>query len=96
MIFLASPVSPSVSFSSERCSECGADLATFADLITQESFTWRLKSESVQAKAFGFIAANKLDFVKVSSAPARLFFPLHCRANATPSRRTSRFLEWPT
>lgn len=40
-------------------------------LITQEQFTWRLKSVSVQAKAFGFIAANNLNFVKVSS-PLRL------------------------
>ena len=40
-------------------------LIPFEVLITQEAFTWRLRSESVQAKAFGFIAANKLSFVKV-------------------------------
>ncbi|KAM0750211.1 hypothetical protein T439DRAFT_247618 [Meredithblackwellia eburnea MCA 4105] len=38
-------------------------------LITQEAFTWRLRSVSVQAKAFGFIAANKLDFVKDLTLP---------------------------
>ena len=35
-------------------------------LITQSEFTWRLKSDNVQAKAFGFIPANGLTFVKVS------------------------------
>lgn len=35
-------------------------------LITQEQFTWRLKSSNVKAKAFGFIPANGLTFTKVS------------------------------
>lgn len=34
-------------------------------LITQEEFTWRLKSSNVQAKAFSFIPANGLEFTKV-------------------------------
>lgn len=49
----------------ERDREAKRRSPIHTDLITQESFTWRLKSESVQAKAFGFIAANKLSFVKV-------------------------------
>ncbi|GAA6027071.1 hypothetical protein JCM8097_006088 [Rhodosporidiobolus ruineniae] len=43
-------------------------------LITQESFTWRLRSTSVQAKAFGFIAANKLDFTKDLTLPGMANF----------------------
>lgn len=38
-------------------------------LITQEQFTWRLKSKGVQAKAFGFISASGLNFVKVRTPP---------------------------
>lgn len=34
-------------------------------LITQKEFTWRLKSNNVQAKAFSFIAVNGLSFIKV-------------------------------
>jgi hypothetical protein len=34
-------------------------------LITQKEFTWRLKSNNVQAKAFSFIGVNGLTFVKV-------------------------------
>ncbi|SGY79107.1 BQ5605_C008g05044 [Microbotryum silenes-dioicae] len=33
-------------------------------LITQDEFTWRLKSNNVEAKAFGFIPARNLAFVK--------------------------------
>ena len=52
-----------------------AGFAEFAQyLITQDAFTWRLKSESVQAKALGFIAANKLDFVKDLTLPGMANF----------------------
>ncbi|KAI5474806.1 pre-rrna processing protein [Pseudohyphozyma bogoriensis] len=44
------------------------------DLITQEEFTWRLRSQHVQAKAFGFIAANGLDFVKDVTLPGMANF----------------------
>ncbi|GAA5969858.1 hypothetical protein JCM21900_004182 [Sporobolomyces salmonicolor] len=45
--------------------------ARFAQyLITQEEFTWRLRSKEVQAKAFGFIPANHLNFVKDLTLPA--------------------------
>lgn len=33
-------------------------------LITQDTFTWRLKSTGVDALAFNFIAANRLNFAK--------------------------------
>lgn len=33
-------------------------------LITQSTFTWRLKSTGVDASAFNFIAANRLNFAK--------------------------------
>lgn len=37
------------------------------DLITQEEFTWRLRSKNLKVVAFGFIGtASGLDFVKVS------------------------------
>ncbi|GAA6063179.1 hypothetical protein JCM10212_003114 [Sporobolomyces blumeae] len=39
-------------------------------LITQEEFTWRLRSNNVQAKAFSFIPANHLTFVKDLTLPA--------------------------
>ncbi|BGP44010.1 hypothetical protein JCM10449v2_008067 [Rhodotorula kratochvilovae] len=49
--------------------------AEFAQyLITQESFTWRLRSEHVQAKALAFIAANKLDFTKDLTLPGMANF----------------------
>ncbi|KAM0789126.1 hypothetical protein ACM66B_003180 [Microbotryomycetes sp. NB124-2] len=38
-------------------------------LITQEEFTWRLKSEKVQAKAFGFLATNDLVLTKDLTLP---------------------------
>ncbi|BGP22157.1 pre-rRNA processing protein [Rhodotorula toruloides] len=43
-------------------------------LITQDQFTWRLKSTEVQAKAFGFIPANHLDFTKDLTLPAMANF----------------------
>ncbi|KAL8277420.1 hypothetical protein RQP46_010142 [Phenoliferia psychrophenolica] len=43
-------------------------------LITQESFTWRLKSDQVQAKAFSFIAVNGMDFVKDITLPGMANF----------------------
>ncbi|GJN94719.1 hypothetical protein Rhopal_007810-T1 [Rhodotorula paludigena] len=49
-----------------------AEFAQF--LITQEQFTWRLRSESVQAKALGFIAANRLDFTKDLTLPGMANF----------------------
>ena len=50
-----------------------AGFARFTEyLITQEAFTWRLKSSNVQAKAFGFIPASNLNFVKVRLVA---FFP---------------------
>ncbi|GAA6057282.1 hypothetical protein JCM3770_004534 [Rhodotorula araucariae] len=49
--------------------------AEFAQyLITQDSFTWRLRSEHVQAKALAFIAANKLDFTKDLTLPGMANF----------------------
>ncbi|GAA5937070.1 uncharacterized protein JCM15063_000146 [Sporobolomyces koalae] len=40
-------------------------------LITQEAFTWRLRSKNVKAVAFGFIGtASGLDFVKDLTLPA--------------------------
>ncbi|SCV70806.1 BQ2448_3568 [Microbotryum intermedium] len=39
-------------------------------LITQDEFTWRLKSNNVEAKAFGFIPARNLAFVKDLTLPA--------------------------
>ncbi|KAL8278093.1 hypothetical protein RQP46_009553 [Phenoliferia psychrophenolica] len=45
-----------------------AGFARFSEyLITQEAFTWRLKSEEVTAEAFGFIPAHGLTFVKAGS-----------------------------
>ncbi|KAL8287086.1 hypothetical protein RQP46_004092 [Phenoliferia psychrophenolica] len=38
-------------------------------LITQEVFTWRLKSEEVTAQAFGFIPAHGLSFTKDLTLP---------------------------
>jgi hypothetical protein len=41
-----------------------------ADLITQEEFTWRLRSKNLKVVAFGFIGtASGLDFVKASLSP---------------------------
>lgn len=68
----------------------------FADLITQEAFTWRLRSESVQAKAFGFIAANRLEFVKVSDRHKGARLVLSCDGADMSRRRISRCLVWPT
>ncbi|KEI38050.1 uncharacterized protein L969DRAFT_18838 [Mixia osmundae IAM 14324] len=45
-----------------------------AFLITQESFTWRLRSSNVQAKAFSFLATSSLDFVKDLTLPAMANF----------------------
>ncbi|KAL8279026.1 hypothetical protein RQP46_008484 [Phenoliferia psychrophenolica] len=47
-----------------------AGFGRFAEfLITQEEFTWRLKSNNVKAKAFGFISASGLSFVKDLTLP---------------------------
>jgi hypothetical protein len=46
-----------------------ADDESIPVLITQEAFTWRLKSIDVQAKAFSFIAVNGLSFTKDLTLP---------------------------
>ncbi|KEI38214.1 uncharacterized protein L969DRAFT_517877 [Mixia osmundae IAM 14324] len=52
-----------------------AGFGRFAEyLITQEAFTWRLRSGSVQAKAFSFLGTRDLEFVKDLTLPGMANF----------------------
>ncbi|GAA95808.1 hypothetical protein E5Q_02465, partial [Mixia osmundae IAM 14324] len=52
-----------------------AGFGRFAEfLITQEAFTWRLRSGNVQAKAFSFLATRDLEFVKDLTLPGMANF----------------------